>query len=537
MKSILYLTRKTIKNLLLDLIHHPTKLIAYLVLILLVGSGIISTFSHDGNEALSEIAVDIGALHGAYLGILFIIGIPVVLYGLSSGTTLFQMSDVNFLFVSPISPKKNLVYGITKKMGATLLFFVCFLVYGNMARSLFDITVFDGVMLVLGIAVFIMASQLLTLVFYSFSNGRPKVVLGIKAALFACVGAAAVIVFVSLYTGGLSMENIMATLKNPALEYIPFFGWTKGLVFAIIENNSINIALFGGLFAVLLVVAGVLFAKNNLDFYEDVLQNTESTYEMREAAKQGKMVQQNNMFNRKVKVTDTGINNGWGANTFMFKHIREIKRRSRVLFVDMYTVITVAIALVMAFLMGQESGEDSISNGGILAAILSMSIYMQFFFSIVGEWNRELLKPYIYLVPQSPFKKLLWASATSLIKPFVDGAILFIVTGIYLQRPILQIIMCTLAYGSFGLMYCAVNIFAERFIGGINNKMITLTIYIIVLGISCLPGAAVSILLMVMNESISGVIVLIPMVVWNFIAATTIYLINKETLHNLEVST
>ena len=62
-----------------------------------------------------------------------------------------------------------------------------------------------------------------------------------------------------------------------------------------------------------------------------------------------------------------------------------------------------------------------------LMTVLIMCLYFLLFSNAAGEWGQELSKPYIYLVPASPMKKLLWGSLTSLIKPVVDGVLVFTV--------------------------------------------------------------------------------------------------------------
>lgn len=139
MSSIFYVFRKTVKNAFFEMFHHPTKLISYLFVAILILSSI-GNFLFGAKPGLSSVGgqdfIDIGLLHGIFLAVAMFIGIPTILMGLSSGTTLFSMSDVNMMFVSPITPKKMLVYGILRKAGAVLFFFFVFLVYGNMTKEI-----------------------------------------------------------------------------------------------------------------------------------------------------------------------------------------------------------------------------------------------------------------------------------------------------------------------------------------------------------------------------------------------------------------
>ena len=127
MSTIFYMLRKEWKNRLLALFRHPGKLVVYILLVVLLVNSVIST-------ALTPQAdlggfLDLRILHGAYLGILLLFTVPILLNALQKGTTFFGMSDVNLLFVSPISPKKILAYGLMKQMGRTLLMMFFFLFY------------------------------------------------------------------------------------------------------------------------------------------------------------------------------------------------------------------------------------------------------------------------------------------------------------------------------------------------------------------------------------------------------------------------
>lgn len=104
MSTIFICSARKWKNRLLALFRHPGKLVVYILLVVLLVNSVIST-------ALTPQAdlggLDLRILHGAYLGILLLFTVPILLNALQKGTTFFGMSDVNLLFVSPISPKRS----------------------------------------------------------------------------------------------------------------------------------------------------------------------------------------------------------------------------------------------------------------------------------------------------------------------------------------------------------------------------------------------------------------------------------------------
>ena len=121
MSAIVFMLRKSLKNTILEMLHHPLKLIVYLFVGAMILFGGLSAMASPSEEG---VLLDARILEGVYLGILLLVTVPTLLMGLRSGTTLFSMSDVCMMFVSPISPKKILIYGIVKQMGMSLLIMV-----------------------------------------------------------------------------------------------------------------------------------------------------------------------------------------------------------------------------------------------------------------------------------------------------------------------------------------------------------------------------------------------------------------------------
>lgn len=91
------------------------------------------------------------------------------------------------------------------------------------------------------------------------------------------------------------------------------------------------------------------------------------------------------------------------------------------------TLLNLGIGIVMAFAMretAQESGIPQIFLLGILA-------YMTLIFSgYLGKWETEIKTPYLYLIPDSPVKKLWYSTLMEHVKAFVDGVLLCVPIGI-----------------------------------------------------------------------------------------------------------
>ena len=274
------------------------------------------------------------------------------------------------------------------------------------------------------------------------------------------------------------MDSALEAVSLPVISYLPFIGWLKGLLFAVLYGQQTLILFYGLLLVVGVAVCAILFMRSNADYYEDVLQNTESTYEVRKAVKEGRITDKN-LNRRNIKVRGTGLGKGWGANAFFYKQMREIKRRSRLAFVNSTTFALLALALFVGVILNQNTGDDGMSPSLRMMTILMMGVYITFFTNAAGEWSRELMSPYLYLVPEPPLKKLVWASLTSLIKPLIDGLLVYTACGILLQATPTTIIVCILTFTSFGAIFTSSNILSQRVFGQMANKGLILMLYML----------------------------------------------------------
>lgn len=540
MKAILYMTRKSIKNWFLDLIRHPAKLIGIILLVVIIGFSVINVlFSSEYSENIYSVSggsVDIGILHGIYFLLIFFIGGTVILKGLKSGTTFFTMGDVNMMFCSPISPKSLLVFGLIRQMLTVLLLSIIFLVYGGMAKSIFALTTAQAVILIISFFLFMVIAQIAALFLYSTTNGKPKLITAAKYVLYALILLPVVTILVPVVQNGFTLSSLYEALKSPAAEFFPIFGWMKGLTFGILDGNMTSVLVYGILMLLVVVLSLVFFMKADCDYYEDVLQNTETTHEMRQAVKKRGM---NNtdayLKNRKIRLGSTGINGGKGASAFLFKHLLERRRSGYLLFWDMYSIIMIAVCGFVSFFLVY-SGDDgeAFSPEGTMLILLAMASYMQLFFSVSGDWARELSKPYIYMVPDSPFKKLIFASLTSIIKPFLDGVLLFAAAGIICQVSPFMVIASIIVYTSFSCIYCMVNILTDRVLGFLSNQALSMFLFIIISLVCVTPG----IILAFVIGAVSGAPLWLAAVIcalWNLAVSLVLALICKNTLHNMEM--
>ena len=318
MSALCYLSRKQIKNFIKELVHNPGKLVLYIILIAGISVSVFSRFFSSEDEAINFVA-DISFLHGGYIGAMLLIALPILLRGLKSGATFFRMSDVHFLFIAPISPKLILFYGLIKQLMASALVTLILLAYSSTLTNLFGIEIWQIIVLAIGVAIMLCAMQALTMMIYSLTNGKKKLIQITLAIVFACVIALLAIYVIEFFANGADINSAISSLSSPYLEYVPMIGWMKGAVFGYLFGNYLAAGIYTTLFIAVIGAAIAIFAVKDLDFYEDVLQSTARADQVRKNKREGKM----DFGGGKVRVTSTGIKKGWGAYVLFYKHMLE----------------------------------------------------------------------------------------------------------------------------------------------------------------------------------------------------------------------
>lgn len=185
-----------------------------------------------------------------------------------------------------------------------------------------------------------------------------------------------------------------------------------------------------------------------------------------------------------VKVGKRGLGRGWGAGATFYKHRIE-NRRARVFIMDTVSLIFAAVTIVLAFFM----------KGAGLASVFITSTTMQIFTVALGRFNKELLKPYIYLIPEPPLRKMLYALAADGPSVLVEALVIWIPAAFILGLTPAEAVLCVAARVSFACLFVAGNIAVERIWGGSASRMTVMLLYFAVLLLMAAPGIALAILL------------------------------------------
>lgn len=534
MNAIGYLMRKEIKNGFKELLHKPAKLVLYIVV---TAFFVVMLIEGAFSASARQYEMDIRYLQAGYLALLIFFLCSNLYAGLQRGATFFSMSDVNYLFVSPLSSKRILIYGLIKQMGSTIIAMLFMVCYSATLMQNFAISTADMLAMIFGVILVAFSAQVLSLLLYSVTNQddrKVQIARGIITMIPVC--AALVLLFV-YWQSGLSLDAMLTAMAGPQMEWIPIAGWIKGAVFALIGKNFFYALILIGIFVLALLGIVIAFIKSDADYYEDVLDMTEHNYAIQRAAKSGRTSANAALRSRKIRVNKTGLNGGWGASTFFYKHVLEMRRKDRLPFIGKSTVACLAICLVVSKIIETNfAGKEDMSSGMLMMICLIIAGYVEYFMQVSGPWTLELVKPYIYLVPEKPFKKLLWAVLTSIIKPFVDAVILFTVMCAVLRGNPLTAVSCALCLGTLGMAFISVSVLSERLFGRVQNKGLIVIFYLLVLMVIVLPGVIASgYLVSQFLPQIPGWVCGLPAIFWNALVSIGIFAACRNILENTEM--
>lgn len=520
MSSLVFLLIRSAKNNFLELLRKPAKLALWvLVLAGIGGIFILSLFTRQQADSF----LDIVWLKGILFVLILFFVVVAIQKGLSTGDIIFDMNDVNFLFVSPVSSRLILMYGIVRmaKMAFLAGFFILF--QSNSLSSGFGVG-FSAVLLVLlGFILAVGVLQILSLLIYSLTNsnpGRKRMVRLIVVVIFLPLAA---YLGIQLVGSGDPLLALETTLRSPLADWTPVAGWAAEGTVALISGDIGN----GFLFLGVLVLAGALLllyiALSNPDYYEDVLVATETAFEKKRVLAEGQINPEASS-TKKVKVVQTGIG-GLGANVIFYKHLRESFRANRFGLWGLPSVITVlGAALLAAFLR---------DGGGGLLVLLQVLMWMQIFMIGTGRGLKELYMHYIYLIPENSLRKIVWSNLEIVFKVLVESLVVFSIAGLIMGASAPLIAVGIAVYVLFSFLLLGINYLSMRWTGADVSAGLLIFLYTVAVILIMLPGLVAAIFISSMLDSAllgMGILAL-----WELLAAFACFALSKGVLHRTDM--
>ncbi len=521
MSPLIYILRKSLKNLLKGLKKKPPALIGYILgALFIIGFIIISTIM-PSSTMKSRSPEQFGVLITIFL---FVTAYLNLKQSIDTGSSFFRFADINFVFTSPLKPNKVLLYGFVKHSGTTLIILMFLLFQIPNIKLNYPIDNVGVIILLIGAFFLFLSLSLLGMLVYSISSKSTDI-----RGIFMKVLNTLSIIFVSGFFIELYLTKDLATAANryfnsDIITYIPLLGWFKVVFFSTVHGVNSQVYYNIILIAISFVAMGFGIYKVKTDYYEDVLAATEHREELIRAKKEGRG--NINLYKGKVKKNIKHKFSGSGAAAIFNKNILEYKKVG-FFFFDKVTLIIVLFGVSIKYFMPHPN----------IIQVLYWTIYMLFLFSAQGRWSQELNKPYIYLIPENPLNKLFFSTLVENIKNLIDGVLLFSTVGFMFKSDLLTIILSIITYTLFGSVFLYGDVISRRIFGGIHSKVLRIFVKLFLIFFIVLPGLIASIVISVVFKDINFVqyYSLGVLVIYNILVSFILLLIGKGIFSRLEL--
>ena len=476
---LLYLFATRLKNQIRLLFKTPGKLIllAFFALLLAMSLLVGDKTRNVGNyRDIRELIAIITALYTLMF-------ITIANRGFNNGGTLFSLSDVQILFPSPIGAQKILVYGLSGQVGTSLMlsFFLVFQ-YSNL-NEFYGISFGSVLLILVGYGLTVFLGNVTAMVLYSMTSADEKRRGTVKTIFYLLFGAFAGYVLLQGFSGPYdTLQNVSIAANSVLVRLMPVSGWLSSAVAGILINNTAELAIGSGIACAYFALLVYFIVFKTQDYYEDVIKSAEVSRSAITARKEGVIADSAPV---SAKAGKTGIRKGWGAGVFFYKHLLE-DRRSRVFLLGKMDMVMIVGCIVFAMFTKMAG----------LMTVFVFATYMQAISILYGRFTRELTRPYIYMIPEPPMKKLLYSVAQTFPAAVLEAVLLFIPVALILGLDPVETIACIIARLSFTLLFTSGNIAVVRAWGGAPAKGLSMLLYTLILFALSLPGIILSVVLL-----------------------------------------
>ena len=514
MSSLVFLLSRKLKNRLREMLRRPSELIVLVVFVGLIGVTIFT-----GNRSLPSAGTrSVEEFYAIVLALYVFEFVLIAKNGFLNGASMFSMADVNLLFTSPKKPQTLLTFGLFSQLGRSLMLGVFILYQYAWVHDTYGVGLGTIIAVLVGYGAVAFLSQMLAMLIYSVTSSDDKRCRIAKAVFYAVVASFFVYLgFTSFSSGGELLSTVCKNANSPVMHFFPVAGFVRLGVVSAVSGDYKGLLLAVLCFVLCVAVFYILVSRLKSDYYEDVLKATEVSFSAITARKEGKAAE---TAPRNVKVGKTGFSRGEGASAIAEKHKLE-NRRSKVLILDAVNLVFAVVTIGLAFII-----KDSLNA-------FMMNVYFSIFTVGTGRWAKELLLPYVYLIPEPPFKKLINMLREQLWSSVAEATLTFLPFYFILNTSPLMVLGMIFAKLSFNFLFIGVNLILQRFFGNGGNKALLVFLYFLLAALCSLPGVAAGVAMSALIPVFEGVM-FFAMALVNILAGVIIIFCSRNILTTAE---
>lgn len=486
MQAIMYLIKKTYLN----KIKRSFKSIPSAILTVLGVAGFIfifiSSFRMKKSPLESTSSETIVAAIVLFLGVL--------LYNsfLSRDAGILTMADANFLFTGPFEKRQVLMYLLISVAPASLMigFFMCFylpmlmgpaLSFGKYLITLVVISLFLGIIFLSYYYIYIIDAE---------NTGFKKKA---KKIFWAFLGVLAVAFAAVLFNNDFELKiTVKRYFESSWYNWVPLFGWTKWAVSSLLTGKILTgfIPSVCLLLAVNAVLCIMLY-NIKVDFYEKTLEDSVSLQKIMDDIKTSGKADSHAFSKLKNKPVSVKFKTGAGA--IYSKQMLEsgklgIMSSNREILLQLFYV---AFGLIFGFKFN---------------FVIAMVGFGALSMSLNDSWHRDFKKPYVFLIPESSFKKLIYSVLPGLIKTMISGGIALAIAAVAYKLSPAAGINYILLFFSFAILFVFAEIFTYRLIGSNSNAVVVTMLRMLFVIVACIPAIVILVVIAIISNGMPNII-------------------------------
>lgn len=483
MQALIYLKKRTFINSIKKAVRTP-KAYIFFVLVILYGVMMTNFFVE-----LAQGIDDIGPRNfvGLITILIFMTWPTSIISYIKKRGIVFKKADVNLAFSTPLSPKMNLIFS---KMNSFLVGTIIGIAFGVIAIFVFHTPILETVVYSIFLA-FIepIFEGALVILIYGNEVLSEKAMTLIKVLMYVIIAGLAIGIASSLVMNGLSWKSVNDLLFSPWVLGIPVVGWSISLAHLLFLEPSIYAIIFSLCYAVCFVVALIAALKMKCTgaYYEDAMKFADDYAEARSRGKKGEVVQ----IGKKKKYKKANIKyKGTYAKAIFYRQILEYKKNRFFMFGGRTLIILLA-SIGGAVIFSFTEIRTEIGDYGIFI-IPGIMMYIDLIFSgYITKWGKEMTYANLFLIPDTAFHKLWYATLAEHIRAAVDSLILVVPTAIVLRLSIIDIILMLIGCVLIQALKLYIRVFVHGIfrdsIGVMGKQLFHFLFYGIILAIAIIP--------------------------------------------------
>lgn len=454
MRSLKYLYLTSAKNKIKKALKRPVTYIAGIFVLLYVWMiiyGFGTIFDSMGINSRETIAAGLSAL------MFLMIPVNIISYVRRKGL-IYRPSDTHFVFPAPENPKTVILFAGTKSflLGMVVGIFItvigvtyCQVPLWRMLLYFLFAEVLENIM-----------EGALMIICYGNETLPERFFKGLTGVLYLMLAVFAAVAVYLLSTRGMSMSVITDYMTLPVVQLIPLFGWEVAAIhFILVGPTTINTV---GTLLFLLMTAGLVVYAAKMrctgEYYEDAAKFADEYALKMKRAKKGEMNVGKRKYVRRASVEYKGTY----AKAIYYRQLLEY-RKNRFFIFGWNSLAFLILGIIIAVVGYFNELAKMPLNVFIVPAVLAYTMFI--FSGYITRWEKELMNPYTYMIPDSNFKKLWYSTKIEHIRALVDGCLITLPAAVTLRLSPVYIILTVFFYVCLAANKLYMNMLADTVLG------------------------------------------------------------------------